>query len=96
MPAYVIFVKERAIDDSRLEEYRSTARAARADHPMTLLAAGTPEAWEGDATDAVVVASFPTLEAARTWYDSPGYQAAKAIRLETGDYRVLMIEGPPA
>jgi len=33
------------------------------------------------------------MAAARAWYDSPAYQAAKAHRVKAADYRVIFVEG---
>ncbi len=93
MTVYVMFVKESTLDDSYIEEYRRVARAARINHPMSILAAGTPETWEGDETPSVVLAEFPSREAAKAWYHSPAYQEAKKIREKTGQFRVLIVEG---
>lgn len=92
MPAYLVFIREATKDVEALEEYRTQARAALADHPMTILARGPHEVWEGMPADGVLIMEFPTLEAARTWYQSPAYQAAKTLRLQGADYRVLVIE----
>ncbi|MCL7999845.1 DUF1330 domain-containing protein [Brucella sp. 21LCYQ03] len=39
------------------------------------------------------MASFPTMEAARAFYDSPDYQAAVKHRFVGADYRSFIIEG---
>ena len=51
------------------------------------------EALEGEAPDGVVVLEFPTEEDAKTWYFSPGYQAASAHRKKAAEYRVFMLAG---
>lgn len=48
---------------------------------------------EAAAPEGVVMASFPTMEAARAFYDSPDYQAAVKHRFVGADYRSFIIEG---
>jgi uncharacterized protein (DUF1330 family) len=94
MPAYVIFIRERITDQSEMTLYASAARAARGDHPVTPLAFyGATETLEGPPAGGVVILAFPDMEAARAWYDSPAYQAARAHRLKGADYRVILTEG---
>ncbi|SDA36969.1 DUF1330 domain-containing protein, partial [Sphingomonas sp. NFR15] len=45
------------------------------------------------APDGVVVLEFPSVEEARAWYQSPGYQAALQHRLKATTYRVIITEG---
>jgi uncharacterized protein (DUF1330 family) len=40
-----------------------------------------------------VVIEFPSAEAARTWYNSPEYQAALPMRLETSRGTLFMFPG---
>jgi uncharacterized protein (DUF1330 family) len=48
---------------------------------------------EGPEVEGVVVAEFPTLEAARAWYDSPAYQEVAQHRFRGAIYRGLIVEG---
>ncbi|MDG9800813.1 DUF1330 domain-containing protein [Acinetobacter johnsonii] len=36
---------------------------------------------------------FPTMQAARDWYDSPAYQTIAAQRFAGSRYRAFIIEG---
>jgi uncharacterized protein (DUF1330 family) len=40
-----------------------------------------------------VVIEFPSLQAARDCYNSPEYQAAKAIRQKHADAEMVLVEG---
>lgn len=40
-----------------------------------------------------VVLEFPSLEAARRWYDSEEYREAKALRLKHAVSNLLLVEG---
>ena len=48
---------------------------------------------DGEPFEGVVIAEFPTREAALAWYNSADYQAARQHRLKAGDYRVFITEG---
>jgi len=41
----------------------------------------------------VVLLKFPDMAAARAWYHSPAYQAAKVHRLKGAEYRVILVDG---
>lgn len=58
-----------------------------------LVRGGAFECREGTARSRNVVIEFPSYEAARACYDSPEYQAAKALRdpVSTGD--IVIIQG---
>jgi uncharacterized protein (DUF1330 family) len=58
-----------------------------------LVRAGRHEATEGKARSRHVVLEFPSYEAALACYRSPGYQAAKALRLGKAEVDLLVIEG---
>ena len=40
-----------------------------------------------------VILEFPTVEAARQWYDSPDYEKPKALRIANSKSRLLLLEG---
>lgn len=48
-------------------------------------------AWPGD----IVIVGFPSLEAAREWYASAGYQAILRLRTDHSDGSVALLEGVP-
>ena len=54
---------------------------------------GPYECVEGEARARNVVIEFPSLEAARSCYHDPAYQAAKAFRTATSVADILIIEG---
>jgi uncharacterized protein (DUF1330 family) len=47
--------------------------------------------WEGD----VVLLEFPSMELAREWYGSPGYQDILPLRTDHITGTVLLVEGVP-
>ena len=95
MPAYVIFIRESKIhDQSEIDTYMRKGRENPLDPKMIpLVVYGAMEALEGHQPDGVVVLQFPTLEDAKTWYYSPGYQAASPHRRKGADYRGFIVQG---
>jgi uncharacterized protein (DUF1330 family) len=90
----MIFTRESTQDQAALDAYRSTVRATFDGHAHKVLAAyGTQHVLEGDPAEATVVLEFPSVEAARAWYDSDGYQQAAQHRLAGSRHRVVLIEG---
>ena len=57
------------------------------------IASPTGKTLEGEAPDGVVMLEFPTVEDAKAWYFSPGYQAAAQHRKKGANYRVILVEG---
>ena len=61
---------------------------------MKVLAAyGTHEDLEGPRTEGTVIAEFPSMEAAKAWYDSPSYREVREHRLKGAVYRGLLVSG---
>jgi len=58
-----------------------------------LVRGGAQELREGQQRPSSVVIEFPTLEAAKACYDSPEYQAAKALRVPVSDIDLVIVEG---
>jgi len=94
MPAYVIFIRERTLDQSELDAYAKMAGPSLEGLPINFLAAyGRQEVLEGPAPEGVAIAEFPSLEEAKRWYESPAYQAAALHRFKGATYRGLIVEG---
>jgi uncharacterized protein (DUF1330 family) len=94
MVAYVVFTREKMRNQQEYELYREKARPANASHPLKPLALyGKHEVLEGPAIEGAVILEFPTMEAARTYYNSAAYQEALKHRLLAADYRVFIVEG---
>ena len=94
MTVYVVFIREGITDQAQMDQYNVKAGASIPGHDLTPLAFyGAHEAWEGAASEGLVILQFPDMAAARGWYDSPAYQDAKVHRLAGANYRVLVTEG---
>lgn len=93
MPAYIIAIRERLHDKAPLESYAAVAATAPREALTPRARYGHVEVLEGPGCDGVSMVEFPTIEAARAWYDSPEYSKARTFRRQAGDYRVLLVEG---
>ncbi len=94
MAAYAIFIRERTNSPSELETYSKNVGDTFTGHPVSVLAAcGRQEVLEGPEVEGVVVLEFPSLEAAKAWYDSPAYRAVREHRFHGADYRGVIVEG---
>ena len=95
MAAYVIGTSE-ITDPAGMEEYRNRVVPVIERHGGRFLAAGAPEVREGDLQPHVaVIIEFPSLDQARTWYDSADYQELKAVRQRSTRGTTLFLDGLP-
>ena len=60
-----------------------------------LIHGGQVHPLEGDFDAALVVVEFPDLDAARSWYQSPGYQAILPLRTDNSRGIAFFVEGVP-
>lgn len=95
MSVYVLFIRESAIrDKSAIDTYQRMNRENPRDPKLTpLVVYGAIEPLEGAAPDGMVMLQFPTVEDAKAWYNSPGYQAAVPHRIKGADYRAFIVQG---
>lgn len=99
MSAYLIVYRETPVsDEEAIAEYsrrnRESAASSQADYgTQPVVVYGKVEGLEGTAPDGVVVLKFPTVEAARGWYNSKDYQEAIPFRQKAADWRVVLVEG---
>ena len=93
-PAYVV-VDARSSDPERMAEYRNLAQIAVAAYGGRYLVRGAAyETLEGAwQPQRLVVLEFPSMDAARKFYDSPEYVAARAARAGVSDFDMLLVEG---
>ena len=94
MSAYLVFIREQTLDPRELQIYWSKIRATFAGHGVKVLAAyGRHEDLEGSPTEGTVIAEFPSMEAAKAWYDSPAYREVREHRFKGAIYRGLLVAG---
>ncbi len=94
MAAYVIADVD-VLDAAGYEEYRQKV-------PATIAAAGGRYLARGGATEKLegswlpkrcVILEFPSMAVFRAWWDSPEYQALRAIRERTTRSHLIVTEG---
>jgi uncharacterized protein (DUF1330 family) len=98
MSAYVVMVRERTTDTEAMARYRELAHRARQGRDMSSVAHyGAHQVLEGEEVEGIAILQFPSMAAAREWYESPEYSQARSHRLRGSDTKVLLVEGiaPP-
>ena len=81
-------------DPERYKDYVSTAKPAFERFGAKFLArGGEHDLAEGPGRARNVIIEFESLAAARDCYNSPEYQAAKAIRQQVADGEIVLVEG---
>jgi uncharacterized protein (DUF1330 family) len=94
MSAYLIFMREKTLDERELAAYSKDVPPTLAGHPGKVLALyGAHEDLEGAATEGTVILEFPTSEAAKAWYDSPAYRKVREHRFKGAKYHVILVQG---
>ena len=99
MPAYII-VNIEVTDPEGFERYRAAVPPVIAAHGgRYLVRGGELHVMEGaPGWKRLVVLEFPSLAAARAFYDAPDYAPLLALRLASTNSQMVMVEGatPPA
>jgi len=94
MSAYLVFTREKTVDEAELKIYWDKIRSTFKGHQVKVLVNyGRHEVLEGGPVDGVVIAEFPSFEAAKAWYESPAYQAIRPHRLKGAVYSGLIVQG---
>ncbi len=90
----MVFIRDKTLDAEEFNTYSKLVGATVPGHPLKILAAyGKHEDLEGPATEGTFIAEFPSVEAAKAWYDSPAYKEVREHRFKGASYRVVMVEG---
>jgi uncharacterized protein (DUF1330 family) len=95
MPTSYVIVDIDITDPDRYAQYRELAAAAvEAAGGRYLVRGGATDVLEGDRTPSrLVLLEFPSMEAARAWYDSPAYVDARAVREGAAHGSFIAVEG---
>jgi uncharacterized protein (DUF1330 family) len=94
MPKGYWIVRVSMHEPARYPEYVAAARPAFEKYGAHFVVRGGPyEAMEGTARERNVVVEFKDVATARACYNSPEYQAAKAIRVAIAEADFIIIEG---
>lgn len=94
MPVYVV-AQGRIVNRKMLDEYVAKALPTIESYGARVIAYDeSPEIVEGPIDHPrTVILEFPSREAFRAWYDSPAYQAALPLRLESTPGTLIVAEG---
>ncbi|OOG56097.1 DUF1330 domain-containing protein [Polaromonas sp. C04] len=92
--AYII-ANVTVTNPAQYEDYKKFSSAAMQVHGAEVcVRGGKAQVLEGDWTpERVVVLKFPSLAAARAFYDSPEYGKARAARQGAAVMRMIVVEG---
>lgn len=94
MSAYLVFTREKTLDEAELKRYWEKIRTTFEGHEVKVLVNyGRFEVLEGNSVEGVVIAEFPSFEAAKTWYESPSYQRIRQQRLKGAIYSGFVVQG---
>lgn len=95
MPPGFIIAYVDVTDPERYETYKVLSSRAIEQHGAEVLVrGGNPGQLEGDwAPTRVVVLKFPSVAAARTFYDSEAYRAARDARAGAAVMNMIVTEG---
>jgi uncharacterized protein (DUF1330 family) len=92
MPAYVIG-EAHVFNPEGMTAYGPMIVASVKKYGGRYLARGSrPEVLEGGPAHNILIIEFESTEAARRWYASPEYQAAKAVRQGNSNLRLLLVD----
>lgn len=94
MPAYIIAQIE-VKDPQKYQEYAKLAGPATLKYGgRFLVRGGNKTVLEGNIPwTRIVVTEFPDIDAAKRFYQSPEYQAAREKRLGAADFNMMVVEG---
>ena len=94
MSAYVVITREGRFDAHELAAYSKDLPATLAGHEVKVLALnGSHEDLEGPSTEGTVILEFPTIDAAKAWYNGSAYREVREHRFKWALYRVTLMEG---
>ncbi len=93
MAAYII-ADVQITDPVQYEEYRKWSSAAAKEHNAEFVVrGGKTERLEGREPGRIVILKFPSMEAARAFYDSDTYRKGRAAREHAAVMNMLIVEG---
>ncbi len=95
MPSAYLIANVDVHDPVQYEEYKKLSTLAmKASGAEVCIRGGQVEVMEGNwAPSRVVMLKFPSMDAARAFYNSPEYAAAIQARQDIADMRMIIVEG---
>jgi uncharacterized protein (DUF1330 family) len=83
MSAYLIFTRDKMLDEHEMATYSKDVPATLAGHEVKILALyGTHEDLEGASTEGTVILEFPSIDAAKAWYNGSPYREVREHRFK--------------
>ena len=74
--------------------YAKEAQTTVAGHEVKMLAFyGSHEDLEGAPTEGTIILEFPSIEAAKAWYNGSPYRRVREHRFKGATYRVTLVNG---
>ena len=90
MPVYMVYICHSVSDRTQLEKYWASIGPTLEGQPIKFLAGYTPfEVLEGENVLGAFVGEWPSMEAAKAWYDSPAYREVREHRFRGALYQSL-------
>src|ERR1700742_676766 len=94
MAAYIIFIKEKTLDQAELDTYSSLLPSAAEGFIFKALTAyGQKKVVEGPEVEGVVILEFPSFQEADAFYHSKRYQEVVQHRFKGAIYTAVIVEG---
>lgn len=94
MSVYIVFTKEKLIDQAEMSQYAEAAQKTLSGHPLSpIVFYGDQICLEGEGPEGIVIIEFPDREAAMNWYESDAYRAAREHRFRGASYRATLVDG---
>lgn len=96
MNGYIIFIRERTLDEQQLRIYKDQLTTSLKIGDARILSLDRAhDELEGEQAEAIMLLEFNSVSAARAWYESEGYASLRKHRWRGADYRVILLQGEP-
>ena len=94
MPKGYLVAHIRVHDKEAFEKFKAMSGPAIADYGGRVLVRNpAPDHREGDLRGLTIVIEFESLDAARRFYESDAYTAARAVRETAAETDLLLVDG---
>lgn len=94
MPEAYLVAHIRVHDKEAFEKFKAMSGPAIADYGGRVLARNpSPDHREGDLRGLTIIIEFDDMEAARRFYESDAYTAARAVRETASETDLMLVEG---
>jgi uncharacterized protein (DUF1330 family) len=94
MAGYVVAQNWGWTDQAAFNEYRANVDATIQQYGGRFLARGPADVREGDDRQPrLVIIEFPSVDRARTWYESSEYRPLRDLRQRCAETQLVIVEG---